>query len=60
MKKLTSEYISKRNHAANLMIENTRIVSIRDHNDALTFDVSFISSYNFFNDIMKLIDTEFL
>ena len=52
--------MAKRNHAANLVIENTRIVSIKEHNDALTIDVSFISSYSFFNEIMKLIDPEFL
>ena len=52
--------MSKRNSAANMLIENTRIVSINEHNDALTIDVSFIESNNFFNEIMKLIDSEFL
>ncbi len=55
-----SDYMSKRNSAANMLIENTRIVSINEHNDALTIDVSFIESNNFFNEIMKLIDSEFL
>lgn len=55
-----SEYIAKRNQAANLIIENTRIVSIKEPNDALTLDVNFISSNSFFLEIMKLIDTEFL
>ena len=59
-RRLCSDYIGKRNQAANLIIENTRIVSIREHNDALTLDVGFISCYSFFNEIMKLIDTEFL
>ena len=59
-RKLCSDYINKQNKAANLVIENTRIVSIKDHNDALTLDVGFISCYSFFNEIMKLIDTEFL
>lgn len=55
-----SDYIGKRNQAANLIIEHTRIVSIKEPNDALTLDVSFISCYSFFLEIMKLIDTEFL
>ena len=59
-RRLQSNYISKQNTAANLIIENTRIVSIKEHNDALTLDVSFISCYSFFNEMMKLIDTEFL
>ena len=57
---MQSDYIGKRNQAANLIIENTRIVSIKENNDALTLDVGFISCYSFFNEIMKLIDTEFL
>jgi len=55
-----SEYIGKKNQAANLIIEHTRIVSIKEPNDALTLDISFISCYSFFLEIMKLIDTEFL
>ena len=52
--------MSKRNSAANMLIEMTRIVSINDHNDALTLDVTFIECNSFFNEIMKLIDSEFL
>ena len=43
-----------------MLIENTRIVSINEQNDALTLDVCFISCNSFFTEIMKLIDSEFL
>ena len=59
-RRLQSNYFGKQNTAANLLIENTRIVSIKEHNDALTLDIGFISCHGFFNEMMKLIDTEFL
>ena len=43
-----------------MLIENTRIVSINEHNDALTLDVSLVECNPFFTEIMKLIDSEFL
>jgi len=43
-----------------MLIEMTRIVSINEHNDAITLDVSFIECNSFFTEIMKLIDSEFL
>lgn len=57
---LRSDYLQKRTQAANMLIENTRIVSINEHNDALTLDVSFVECNSFFTEIMKLIDSEFL
>ena len=43
-----------------MIVENTRIVSINEPNDALTLDVSFLGCFSFFMEIMKLVDTEFL
>ena len=55
-----SDYIGKQTNAANMIVENTRIVSINEPNDALTLDVSFLGCFSFFMEIMKLVDTEFL
>lgn len=57
---MRSDYLQKRQQAANMLIENTRIVSINEHNDALTLDVSLVECNPFFTEIMKLIDSEFL
>ena len=57
---LHSDYMTKQKKAADVIIEATRIVSIKDHNDALTLEVDFISCNHFLNEITKLIDPEFL
>ena len=55
-----SGYMNKRREAANVLIENVRILSINEPNDALTLSVDFFSNVEYFNDIIKIIDSDFL
>ena len=55
-----SAYMNKRREAANVLIENVRILSINEQNDALTLSVDLFSNVDYFLDIIKIIDTDFL
>ena len=55
-----SGYMNKRREAANVLIEAVRILSINEPNDALTLNVEFFSNVEYFHDIIKIIDTDFL
>ena len=52
--------MGRQRQAANTMIEAVRVVSINQPNDAITLNVEFFSNSQFFFEMMKLIDDQFM
>ena len=55
-----STYMARKKTAGISLVEAVRIVSIFQPNDAITLDMEFFSNSNYFFDIMKLVDENFL
>ena len=55
-----SGYMNKRREACNTLIESVRILSINEPNDALTLSVELFENVDYFHEIIKFIDTDFL
>ena len=55
-----SSYMTKRKQMANYLIENVRILSINELNDALTLNMELFSNVDFFQELVKTIDSDFL
>ena len=52
--------MNKRREACNTLIESVRILSINEPNDALTLSVELFENVDYFHEIIKFIDTDFL
>ena len=60
MQAIQSKNIKEKQKASNELVEQVRVITINQENDALTIDVSSVSNVEFFVTLMKYIDDEFL